>query len=45
MQISLFDESESLLQKALQAIDLERLTPIEALLELEKLQKLLRGRS
>jgi len=45
MQISLFDEVESRLQKALKNIDLERLTPIEALLELDKLQKLLGGRS
>lgn len=45
MQISLFDEVDSRLKTALQDLDLERLTPIEALLELEKLQKLLRGHS
>ncbi|TCD48662.1 DNA mismatch repair protein MutS [Chlorobium sp. N1] len=45
MQINLFDAVESRLQKALQAIDVDRLTPIDALLELKKLQGYLDGRS
>ena len=43
MQINLFDAVESRLQKALESIDLDRLTPIDALLELKKLQGYLRG--
>jgi len=42
MQISLFEESDSRLRKALEALDLDRLTPIEGLLELKKLQDLAR---
>ncbi len=42
LQISLFEESDALLRTALESIDLDRLTPIEALLELKKLQELAR---
>jgi len=42
MQISLFEESDSILRKAVEAVDLDRLTPIEALLELKKLQDMAR---
>ncbi len=42
LQISLFEESDALLRTALESIDLDRLTPIEALLELNKLQELAR---
>ncbi len=41
-QISLFEESDSKLLKALESIDLDRLTPLDALLELKKLQDLAR---
>jgi DNA mismatch repair protein MutS len=42
LQISLFEESDALLRTALETLDLDRLTPIDALLELKKLQKLAR---
>jgi DNA mismatch repair protein MutS len=42
LQISLFEESDALLRNALETLDLDRLTPIEALLELKKLQELAR---
>ena len=42
MQISLFEESDALLRNALESLELDRLTPIEALLELKKLQELAR---
>ncbi|NMW18461.1 MAG: DNA mismatch repair protein MutS [Chlorobiaceae bacterium] len=42
LQISLFEESDALLRNALESIELDRLTPIEALLELKKLQELAR---
>ncbi len=42
LQISLFEESDALLRTAIESIDLDRLTPIEALLELKKLQELAR---
>lgn len=41
MQISLFEEIDNRLREALEAIDTDRMTPIEALLELKKLQMLL----
>jgi DNA mismatch repair protein MutS len=43
MQISLFEESDTRLRKALEELDLDRLTPIEGLLELKKLQDLARS--
>ncbi|WP_076791947.1 DNA mismatch repair protein MutS [Chlorobium sp. KB01] len=43
MQISLFEESDSRLRRALEMLDLDRLTPIEGLLELQKLQDLARS--
>jgi DNA mismatch repair protein MutS len=45
MQINLFDAVESRLQAAIEAIDIDRLTPIDALLELKKLQGYLNARS
>ena len=42
LQISLFEESETLLCNTLERLDLDRLTPIDALLELKKLQELAR---
>lgn len=42
MQISLFEEVDTRLRKAIEAVDTDRMTPIEALLELKKLQDLLR---
>ena len=42
VQISLFEESDALLRNAIEALDLDRLTPIDALLELKKLQELAR---
>ena len=42
LQISLFEESDALLRTALESIDLDRLTPIEAMLELKKIQELAR---
>lgn len=44
MQINLFDAVESRLQAAIEAIDIDRLTPIDALLELKKLQGYLNAR-
>jgi DNA mismatch repair protein MutS len=43
MQISLFEETDFRLRKAVEALDLDRLTPIEGLLELKKLQDLARS--
>ena len=43
MQISLFEESDNRLRHAVEALDLDRLTPIDALLELKKLQELARN--
>lgn len=42
MQISLFEEEDNRLRQALQALDVDRLTPIDALIELRKLQELVR---
>ena len=42
LQISLFEESDALLRNTLESIDLDRLTPLEALLELNKLKELAR---
>jgi len=42
MQISLFEEVDNRLRKAMEQIDTDRMTPIEALLELKKLQDLVR---
>ncbi|MEI6757282.1 MAG: DNA mismatch repair protein MutS [Chlorobium sp.] len=42
MQISLFEEPDAELRRAVEALDLDRLTPLEALLELKKLQDLAR---
>ncbi|MCE1273673.1 MAG: DNA mismatch repair protein MutS [Chlorobiales bacterium] len=44
-QISLFEEEESVLKKELSTIDLNSLTPIDALLELKRLQEIALGRS
>jgi DNA mismatch repair protein MutS len=43
MQISLFEESDNRLRSAVEALDLDRLTPLDALLELKKLQELARN--
>ncbi|MGB7509917.1 MAG: hypothetical protein WBP54_01365, partial [Pelodictyon phaeoclathratiforme] len=43
MQISLFEESDNQLRNAVEALDLDRLTPLDALLELKKLQELARN--
>lgn len=43
MQISLFDEVDNRVRKALGELDVDRLTPIDALLEIRKLQELLKG--
>jgi len=43
MQISLFEAVDSRLRKAMAQIDTDRMTPIEALLELKKLQELVRS--
>jgi len=40
MQISLFEEADNQLRKAFESLDLDRLTPLDALLELKKLQEL-----
>ncbi|MEI8033060.1 MAG: DNA mismatch repair protein MutS [Chlorobiaceae bacterium] len=42
IQISLFEEADSKVTKALESLDLDRLTPIDALIELKKLQELAR---
>lgn len=44
-QISLFEEEESRLRKALTGIDLNRLTPLDALMELKRLQEIALGKS
>ena len=44
-QISLFEEEESLLRKEVSAIDINSLTPLDALMELKRLQDLALGRS
>jgi DNA mismatch repair protein MutS len=43
MQISLFEEADNQLRKAVESLDLDRLTPLDALLELKKLQELARN--
>ena len=43
MQISLFEEADNRLRKAVESLDLDRLTPLDALLELKKLQELVRN--
>jgi len=43
MQISLFEEADNQLRSAIEALDLDRLTPFDALLELKKLQELARN--
>ena len=40
MQISLFEEADNRLRNAIESLDLDRLTPLDALLELKKLQEL-----
>ncbi|NTW82762.1 MAG: DNA mismatch repair protein MutS [Chlorobiaceae bacterium] len=42
MQISLFEEADNLLRQEVEAIDIDRLAPIDALLELKKLQDIAR---
>jgi DNA mismatch repair protein MutS len=43
-QISLFEEEESRLCKALSGIDINRLTPLDALMELKRLQEIALGK-
>ena len=43
-QISLFEEEESRLRKALSGIDINRLTPLNALMELKRLQEIALGK-
>jgi DNA mismatch repair protein MutS len=43
MQISLFEEADNQLRKAVESLDLDRLTPLDALLELKKLQEMARN--
>jgi len=43
-QISLFEEEESRLRKALSGIDINRLTPLDALMELKRLQEIALGK-
>jgi DNA mismatch repair protein MutS len=43
MQISLFEESDNRLRNAVEQLDIDRLTPLDALLELKKLQELARN--
>ena len=43
MQISLFEEADNQLRKAVESLDIDRLTPLDALLELKKLQELARN--
>ena len=43
MQISLFEEADNRLRNAVESLDLDRLTPLDALLELKKLQELARN--
>lgn len=42
MQISLFEEADNLLRREVESIDIDRLAPIDALLELKKLQDIAR---
>lgn len=42
-QISLFEEEESTLRKAVAGIDINSLTPLDALIELKRLQEIARG--
>jgi len=42
MQISLFDEIDNLLRTSIEEIDIDRMTPLDALIELKKLQGLVR---
>ncbi|ACF11988.1 DNA mismatch repair protein MutS [Chlorobaculum parvum NCIB 8327] len=44
-QISLFEEEESRLRKALSGIDINRLTPLDAMMELKRLQDIALGKS
>jgi DNA mismatch repair protein MutS len=44
-QISLFEEEESLLRKALSSLDINSLTPLDALMELKRLQDMALGRA
>lgn len=44
-QISLFEEEESRLRKALSSLDLDRLTPLDALMELKRLQEIAVGKT
>jgi DNA mismatch repair protein MutS len=44
-QISLFEEEESLLRKNVSAIDINSLTPLDALMELKRLQDIAHGRA
>jgi DNA mismatch repair protein MutS len=44
-QISLFEEEESRLRKALSGIDINRLTPLDALMELKRLQEIALGKT
>ncbi|MBN1928007.1 MAG: DNA mismatch repair protein MutS [Chlorobiaceae bacterium] len=44
-QISLFEEEESRLRKALAGIDINRLTPLDAMMELKRLQEIALGKS
>ncbi|NTV67920.1 MAG: DNA mismatch repair protein MutS [Chlorobaculum sp.] len=43
-QISLFEEEESRLRKAISGIDINRLTPLDALMELKRLQEIALGK-
>ncbi|MGC8774104.1 MAG: DNA mismatch repair protein MutS [Chlorobaculum sp.] len=43
-QISLFEEEESRLRKALSGIDINRITPLDALMELKRLQEIALGK-
>ncbi|HHE32701.1 MAG TPA: DNA mismatch repair protein MutS [Chlorobaculum parvum] len=43
-QISLFEEEESRLRKALSGIDINRLTPLDAMMELKRLQEIALGK-
>ena len=44
-QISLFEEEESLLRKAVSGIDINSLTPLDALMELKRLQDIALGKA
>jgi DNA mismatch repair protein MutS len=43
MQISLFEEADNLLRREVESLDIDRLAPIDALLELKKLQEIAKG--